>query len=109
MENRKDGGKLLYLSPQERPGAEAHEAATTADGAATLTPEEALSALVRCMAASGFDPVTQLSGYLIAEDPTYLPDDCEVRAMVNRMGRDKLLETLIELYLAHHPITEEPV
>jgi uncharacterized protein (UPF0297 family) len=64
-----------------------------------LTPAETLAELARFIRQSEQNPVTQLAGYLIADDPTYLPDCCHARALARRVGRDKLLETLIELYL----------
>ena len=64
-----------------------------------LTPTETLAELTRIIQANGQNPTTQLSGYLIADDPTYLPESDQARALARRIGRDKLLETLIELYL----------
>ena len=65
-----------------------------------LTPAETLAELVRFIRQSEQNPVIQLAGYLIADDPTYLPECCHARALARRVGRDKLLETLIELYLS---------
>ena len=64
-----------------------------------LTPAETLAELTRIIQANGQNPTTQLSGYLIADDPTYLPESDQARALARRIGRDKLLETLIQLYL----------
>ena len=60
---------------------------------------DVLADLICAMKACGQDPVTQLTGYLITEDPTYLPEGTNARALARRVGRDKLLATLIELYL----------
>ena len=70
-----------------------------------LTPAETLAELTELIQASGQDPVTQLAGYLIADDPTFLPESCHARALARRIGRNKLLETLIELYLTSTPST----
>ena len=71
-----------------------------------LSPESAdvcaadtLDALVRIIRLCGMDPVTQLAGYLTTDDPTYLPDTDHARLLADRIGRDKLLEILIERYL----------
>ena len=66
---------------------------------------DVLADLICAMKACGQDPVTQLSGYIITEDPTYLPEAANesgitARAIARRVGRDKLLTTLIELYLS---------
>lgn len=85
--------KFLYLDPAGEPvAAKAPEA--------ELSNEAALNELIDAIRHSGQDPVTQLSGYLITEDPTYLPEGTNARAIARRVGRDKLLATLIELYLS---------
>ena len=60
---------------------------------------ETLADLVQLIRDSGMDPVPQLAGYLTTEDPTYLPDTGHARLLADRIGRDKLLEVLIETYL----------
>ena len=67
--------------------------------------EASLTELISIIRDCGQDPVTQLSGYIITEDPTYLPEAANesgvtARAIARRVGRDKLLTTLIELYLS---------
>ena len=67
---------------------------------AAVRPPDLIAAIREC----GQNPVTQLSGYLITEDPTYLPEGVSsrgvsARSIARRVGRDKLLATLIELYL----------
>ena len=64
-----------------------------------LTPAETLTELTRLIQENELNPVTQLAGFLITDDPTYLPESGQARALARRIGRDKLLETLIELYL----------
>ena len=68
-------------------------------GCADMDAAHTLASLVHIIRLSGMDPVTQLAGYLTTDDPTYLPDTDHARLLADRVGRDKLLETLIELYL----------
>ena len=91
--------KFLYLEPTETPAehAEEHEPSRCC--------EASLTDLISAIRESGQNPVTQLSGYLITEDPTYLPEGTtpegtNARSIARRVGRDKLLATLIELYLS---------
>ena len=90
-------GKILHYDPTIPPAAPV--SAATETELPELTPSEALEELVRIIRTGGQDPVTQLAGYLIADDPTYLPECCQARALARRIGRDKLLATLIESYL----------
>ena len=93
-------GKLLYFDPAEAPGTASHEAADI-PLTLSLTSSDVLAHLVSTIRACGQDPVTQLEGYLITEDPTYLPECAHARLLAERIGRDKLLNTLIESYLRH--------
>ena len=88
-----DSGKILYFDPIPT-----HSASE--DSTEMLSPLDVLDELTRAMEDCGQDPATQLAGYLITEDPTYLPEGTNARALARRVGRDKLLATLIELYLS---------
>ena len=93
-----DTAKLLYLD-HTNPASDTNESTHCACCEASLTE------LISIIRDSGQDPVTQLSGYIITEDPTYLPEAANesgitARAIARRVGRDKLLTTLIELYLS---------
>lgn len=92
-----DTNKFLYLDTAEAAVAERED---------TPCPccEDSLTELISIIRACGQDPAIQLSGYLITEDPTYLPEGVSsrgvsARGIARRVGRDKLLATLIELYL----------
>ena len=97
-----DTTKFLYLDNTDT--------ATTSPECASPCPscEASLTELISIIRDSGQNPVTQLSGYLITEDPTYLPEAANAsgitaRSIARRVGRDKLLTTLIELYLSSCP------
>ena len=47
----------------------------------------------------GYNPITQLVGYLISEDPTYITNHNGARALVRRLDRDKLLQDMVKNYL----------
>ncbi len=46
----------------------------------------------------GSDPVKQLSGYILSEDPTYIPDIDGARRVIRRLDRDDILAALILNY-----------
>ncbi len=96
----KDSGKFLYLDPLDAPS---HMSRVDVESpVADPSPREALNILVCRLLEEDSNPLTQIAGYLIAEDPTYLPEDTETRALTRRIGRDRLLEALIESYLEAH-------
>ena len=81
-----------------------HEGALPTPASACTAPidstaSDTLTALVQIIRNCGMDPVTQLAGYLMTDDPLYLPDSGHARLLADRIGRDKLLKTLIETYL----------
>ena len=87
--------KILYLDP----------AGSTCSGA-TEIPESAKDALGRLadiLLDGEGDPAAMLLGYLTTEDPTYLPEG-EARAIAHQIGRDKLLEALLSLYVAYRTL-----
>ncbi len=92
-------GKFLFLDPTDAPPV-LSEPELSCEGA-ELNTEEALAAITRCLSDAGYDPVTQLTAYLISDDPTYLPEETAARAVARRIGRDKLLDALLTFYLEH--------
>ena len=46
----------------------------------------------------GYDPVRQIAGYILSEDPTYIPDHNGARGLIRHVDRDALLRLLIEYY-----------
>ncbi len=47
----------------------------------------------------GYNPINQLVGYLLSEDPTYITTHRGARTMICRLDRDELLRTLVQTYL----------
>ena len=107
----KDSGKFLFLDPVDAvipsavPSREDEQSPETVS--ADMDARQALGEIVDILSANGYNPVVQLTGYLMAEDPTYLPEDTDARAIARRITRDKLLETLIELYLEHRTAPDD--
>jgi uncharacterized protein (UPF0297 family) len=66
----------------------------TSNGAA-----EILEHVYRALQAKGYDPVTQLVGYIISGDPTYITSYNQARSMICRLERDEIVEELVRVYL----------
>ncbi len=58
-----------------------------------------LAHVYRALQAKGYDPVTQLVGYLISGDPTYITSYGQARSMICRLERDEIMEELVRVYL----------
>ena len=48
---------------------------------------------------NGYDPVSQIVGYILSEDPTYITSHNNARALIRRVDRDELLQELVKTYL----------
>ena len=47
----------------------------------------------------GYNPVNQIVGYLLTEDPTYITNYNNARSMICKLDRDELLQALVKNYL----------
>ncbi|HEX3026699.1 MAG TPA: IreB family regulatory phosphoprotein [Clostridia bacterium] len=47
----------------------------------------------------GYNPVNQIVGYLLSEDPTYITTHNNARSLIRKIDRDELLHVLVESYL----------
>ena len=47
----------------------------------------------------GYNPICQIVGYILSEDPTYITTHNNARSLVRRLDRDELLQTLVKNYL----------
>ncbi len=47
----------------------------------------------------GYDPINQIVGYILSEDPTYITNYNGARSLIRKIDRDKLLNTLVREYL----------
>ena len=46
----------------------------------------------------GYNPVTQMVGYIMSGDPSYITSYKNARALIGKMERDELLEELVKVY-----------
>ena len=47
----------------------------------------------------GYDPIYQIVGYILSEDPTYITNYNNARALIRKLDRDELLQVLVRNYL----------
>jgi len=47
----------------------------------------------------GYNPINQIVGYLLTEDPTYITNYNNARSMICKVDRDELLQELVKCYL----------
>jgi len=63
------------------------------------TAPDILAHVYRALLAKGYDPITQLTGYVLTGDPTYITSFNNARSLICRLERDELLEELVRFYV----------
>lgn len=74
----------------------------------TPSPEQALERIYFALQQKGYNPVMQIVGYLLTEDPTYITNHEGARALIGRIDRDELLNEIVRFYFEQkHPANTE--
>ena len=60
---------------------------------------ESLSSVYDSLKVKGYNPINQLVGYIVSEDPTYITNYNNARTLICRLDRDELLQELLISYL----------
>ena len=59
-----------------------------------------LRAVFDALNKKGYNPINQIVGYLLTEDPTYITNYNNARSMICKLDRDELLQQLVRDYLS---------
>ena len=54
-----------------------------------------LAAVYRSLSEKGYNPINQIVGYLLSEDPTYITNYNNARSLICKLDRDELLQELV--------------
>ncbi len=58
-----------------------------------------LAEVYRSLSEKGYNPINQIVGYLLSEDPTYITNYNNARSLICKLDRDELLQELVRHYL----------
>ena len=58
-----------------------------------------LSTVYQALQEKGYNPINQIVGYILSEDPTYITNHNNARTLICRIDRDELLQELLKCYL----------
>ena len=58
-----------------------------------------LNTVHRALQEKGYNPINQLVGYILSEDPTYITTHNNARSLLCKIDRDDLLKALVKSYL----------
>ena len=63
-----------------------------------LSTKKIILGVWKALEEKGYNPVNQLAGYILSEDPTYITAHSGARKSIVKLDRDELLKTLIRSY-----------
>ena len=58
-----------------------------------------LRTVYEALTEKGYNPINQIVGYLLTEDPTYITNYNNARSMICKIDRDELMQVLVREYL----------
>lgn len=58
-----------------------------------------LSSVYEAMTEKGYNPISQIVGYIMSGDPTYITSHNGARALIMKVERDELIEELLKAYI----------
>ena len=67
-----------------------------------ISPEERkaiLKEVYEDLCEKGYNPIGQIVGYLLSEDPTYITNCNNARALIRKIDRDELMSEIVKYYL----------
>ena len=59
-----------------------------------------LSQVYDALREKGYNPINQIVGYILSEDPTYITTHNNARSLIRKLDRDELLQELVKKYLS---------
>ncbi len=58
-----------------------------------------LSMVYAALQEKGYNPINQIVGYILSEDPTYVTNYNNARSLIRKLDRDELMQELVRYYL----------
>ena len=58
-----------------------------------------MTTVYQALEEKGYDPINQIVGYILSEDPTYITNHNHARTLIRKLDRDELLQVLVKSYL----------
>ncbi|MGN0595450.1 MAG: IreB family regulatory phosphoprotein [Hominimerdicola sp.] len=61
--------------------------------------KKTLNIIYDALKEKGYNPINQIVGYILSEDPTYITTYNNARSLIRHIDRDELLQALVKSYL----------
>lgn len=63
--------------------------------------KDILEIVYQALREKGYNPVSQMVGYIMSGDPTYITSHNGARSLIMKMERDELVEEMLKTYIEH--------
>lgn len=63
--------------------------------------KKTLMVIYEALREKGYNPINQIVGYILSEDPTYITTYNNARSLIRHIDRDELLQALVKSYIEH--------
>jgi uncharacterized protein (UPF0297 family) len=60
---------------------------------------ETITQIYNALKEKGYNPVNQVVGYILSEDPTYITTHNNARAMMGKLDRDDILQAMVKYFV----------
>ncbi len=60
---------------------------------------QVMNTIYAALVEKGYNPINQIVGYILSEDPTYITTHNNARSLIRRIDRDELLQEMVRNYL----------
>jgi len=67
--------------------------------AKTIEVSDIIKQVYEALKVKGYDPISQIVGYILSGDPTYITSYNGARSLIVKIERDELLEELTKSYI----------
>lgn len=64
-----------------------------------LDMQQVLTMVYDALKEKGYNPISQIVGYILSEDPTYITTHNNARSLIRKIDRDELLKAMVRNYL----------
>ena len=61
--------------------------------------KQIMTTVYHALEEKGYNPINQIVGYILSEDPTYITNHMGARTLIRKVDRDELLQILVRRYL----------
>ena len=72
------------------------------ENATQIQAKDILEIVYQALREKGYNPVSQIVGYIMSGDPTYITSYNGARSLIMKMERDELVEEMLNSYIKHH-------